>query len=88
MPPVETTESIEPRPLTVRDKVFLSLAFAITLIRVAGLLGAAFNFMFFGFSYAFDPTPSINLLVNIGWFLALYVVSTMIMHYMSKRTYS
>lgn len=83
----ELVEDMEPRQLTAGDRVFLSFAFAVTLVRVAGLLGAAFSFLLWSFSYAFEPTPSMDHVVNIGWFLVLYVASTTIMHYMSKKTY-
>jgi hypothetical protein len=84
----ELMDDVEPRQLTAGDKVFLSFAFVVTLARVAGLLGAAFSFLLFAISYAFEPAPSVTHIVNVGWFLALYVVSTTTMHYMSKRTYS
>jgi hypothetical protein len=83
----ELMESVEPRQLTAGDKVFLSFAFVVTLARVAGLLGAAFSFLFFAISYAFEPAPSFTHIVNVGWSLALYVASTAVMHDMSKRTY-
>lgn len=84
----ELVEDMEPRQLTVGDKAFLSLALVVTLARVAGLLGAAFSLILFSFSYAFEPAPSITHLINVGWFLALYAVSTVVMHLLSKRTYS
>lgn len=83
----ELVEDMEPRQLTAGDKAFLSFAFVVTLARVAGLLGAAFSFLLWAISYAFKPTPSMTHVVNVGWFLVLYVVSTMVMHYMSKKTY-
>lgn len=84
----EAYENVEPRTLTGGDKVYLGFALIVTLLRVAGLLGAAFSLMLFSFSYAFEPAPSITHLINVGWFLALYVASTIVMHVMSKRTYT
>jgi hypothetical protein len=83
----ELVEDMEPRQLTAGDKAFLSFAFVVTLARVAGLLGAAFSFLLWALSYAFEPTPSMAHVVNVGWFLVLYVASTTVMYYMSKKTY-